>query len=134
MPTIAGTKKKAKLRRGRSPRINAGADDRDDRLDLLQDDRGDEVVAVHERLREQDRRERRRAGADHDCGENVPPAEPDDRHERRAEKRQRQQDEQDVLAEDDRRNGGRLRERRADPRVEPPERSRERDERGRPRT
>jgi hypothetical protein len=38
------------------------ADDDDQRLHLLQHDDGDEV-AVEERLREQDRRDRRRAGA-----------------------------------------------------------------------
>ena len=71
----------------------ARTDDRDDGLNLLQDDRRDEVVAVHERLGEQDRRERRGAGADHDRGDDVPPAEPDDGDERPREKRQREQDE-----------------------------------------
>ncbi len=114
---------------------HAGADDGDDRLDLLQDDRGDEVVAVDERLREQDRRERRRAGADHDRGEDVPPAR-DERRRRSAAPRNGSvsRTSSDVLAEDDRRNGGRLGERCTDPRVESPERRGERDEKGRPRT
>src|SRR5690349_23102463 len=47
--------------------FRSGTDDGDQRLRLLQDDDGDEV-AVKERFREEDRRDRRGAGADGDSG------------------------------------------------------------------
>ena len=85
-------------------------------------------VAVDECLREEDRRDGRRAGADHGGGEDVPPAEPQERRQRRDEERQRDGDEHEVLAEHDRRHLRRTREGNADPRIEPPERRRDGDQ------
>ena len=72
----------------REPRAHALAEDdprrdhRHDRLHLLQHDRRHEVGADDERLREEDRRDRRGAGADHDRREHVAPAEAEDGRER----------------------------------------------------
>ena len=101
---------------------------REDRLHLLQHDGRDEVVVREERLGEEDRRDRRRAGADRDRREDVAPAEPEHSGERAGGERQRQGDEDEVLAEDDRRGRRRRGQRPADPLVEAPERRRERDE------
>ena len=108
---------------------NHRAEDREDRLHLLQDDGRDEVVVREERFGEQDRGDRRGAGADCDRREDVTPAEPEDSRKRTGRERQRQHDEYEVLAEDDRRGRRRRRQRPADPLVEPPERRSERDER-----
>ncbi len=66
------------------------ADDGDERLRLLQHEDGDEV-AVEERLREEDRRDRRGAGADGDPGGDVARPGLPERAQRDGEQRQRQQ-------------------------------------------
>ena len=91
-------------------------------------------MAVHERLCEENRGHRRRPGPDHHRGEDVSPTQPNDCRQRPCEERQREQHQHDVLTEDDRRDGGGLRQRRADPRIEPPEGGGDRDEQRRDRT
>ena len=103
------------------------ADDRDERLDLLEDD-GRDGVAVDERLREEDRRDRGSAHADHDGGRDVARACAADGHERGRDQRKRQEHEHEVLAEHDRRGLRRLRERLSQQGVGSPERRRDRDE------
>ena len=95
-------------------------DDRHDRLHLLQHDGRHEVGALDECLGEEDRRDRRRAGADHDRREDVAPPQAEHGRERAERKRQRDEHEREVLAEDDRRDFCRMRQRRADPGVEAP--------------
>ena len=108
------------------PEDRRGEQHRDERLDLLQDDRGHRV-SVHERLREQDRRERRRARADDDARRHVARASAPQRREGGHDHREQDEDEHDVLAEHDRRGLRRLREWTAQQRVGPPQPSRDGD-------
>ena len=107
---------------------DAGGDHRDHRLQLLEHDRRHRV-AVDERLREEDRRDGRRACADHRRREDVARPEPEERRQRGEEQGERDRDQHQVLAEDDRRDFRRLRERPPDPRVEAPQRGGDRDQR-----
>ena len=83
---------------------------------------------MDERLREEDRRDGRGAGAHGDSRGDVAPARADQPAERRDQERQRERDEQHVLAEDDRRRGGRLRERAPEQCIGSPQRGGEGDE------
>ena len=85
----AGSRNQAKRGRGRSRGSLRAASDRDQRLDLLEHDRRDEV-AVEERLGEEDRRERRGAGPDRRRPQRCIAASLRDRSQRRQEQRQRQ--------------------------------------------
>ena len=102
-------------------------DDDDQRLHLLEHDHGDEVP-MEEGLREQDRRERRGAGADSDAGCDIGGTGAPQRDHRRDEQRQRHEDEHDVLAEDDGVGGGRVGEGLADQAVQAPHRRGDADE------
>ena len=72
-PASAGRRNQAKPRPRPLAEHERRADDGDERLDLLDHDRRDEV-AVEERLGEEDRRDRRRAGADATAARDVPRA------------------------------------------------------------
>ncbi len=120
VPARPATRKRPKRGRGRSPRIGGGEQHDDERLDLLQDDRRHRVSA-HERLREEDRRERRRSRADDDARRDVARARAPQRGKRGDDHREQDRDEHDVLSEDDRRGLRRLREWTAQQRVGPPQ-------------
>ena len=93
--------------------------DGDQRLNLLEDDRRHRV-ALHERFREQDRRECGRPCADDDSCRHVPRSRAPQSRQGDHDHRQEEQDEEDVLAEDDRRCLGGLRERPTQERVHAP--------------
>ena len=98
----------------------------DQRLNLLQDDRRHRI-ALHERLREQDRRERRRSRADDDPRGDVARAGAPEGRKGGHDDGEEDEDEEDVLAQDDRRRLGRLRERAPEQRVGSPQSRRDSD-------
>ena len=120
VPTRPPSRNSPKRARGRSPRIACGQRHCDQRLNLLQDDRRHRI-ALHERLREQDRRERRRSRADDDRRGDVARAGAPEGRKGDHDDGEEDEDEDDVLAQDDRRRLGRLRKRAPEQRVGAPQ-------------
>ena len=126
VPTRPPSEEQAEARARTLAEDRCGQRHGDQRLDLLQDDRRHRV-ALHERFREQDRRERRRSRADDDaCGHVARAGAPEGRK-RGHDDGEHDEDEEDVLAQDDRRRLGRLRERAPEQRVGAPQSRRDSD-------
>src|SRR5439155_26006995 len=102
--------------------------DRDQGLHLLEQDRREHAARADNRLCEEDRRDRRRSGADDDSCEHVARPRAPQLAQRREEQGQGQNDEDNVFAEDDRRGVDRIRQRLAKERISRPHGSSSRNE------
>ena len=120
VPARPARRKRPNRGRGRSPRIVAASNTATSGWTFCRTT-GVTGSPSHERLREQDRRERRRARADDDARRHVARARAPQRREGGHDDREQDEDEHDVLAEDDRRGLRRLREWTAQQRVGPPQ-------------